>query len=128
MCEKPEQEQEVCNEAFLKQFFNILPRPENMVIPSLAFDSAYQNVAFHPSTINNLPELDASTTFPVRAKFSASKDLPVPGIPFVLMDTSFETNSPLQNLVDDISRFLKDYQGVSFEFMEASSEVSCLPH
>ena len=60
--------------------------------------------------------------FPVRSKFISSKDTPVPAIPLLLMDTHFETNYPIEGLIETISQFLNEYNEISNDFIKLSSE------
>ena len=110
------------NNKFLKKYFNILPAPDGMKIPEISFETNYHNVEFNPSSINNLQLNEISMTFPVLSKFIACKDMPAPAIPLLLMDTHFETNSPIESLIETISQFLNKYDGLSNEFIKSSCE------
>ena len=110
------------NSKFLKKYFNILPAPDGMKIPEILFDPEYTNVMFNPSSINSLPINEMHMMFPVRSKFISSKDTPVPAIPLLLMDTHFETNYPIEGLIETISQFLNEYNEISNDFIKLSSE------
>jgi hypothetical protein len=114
------------NSKFLKKYFNILPAPDGMKNPEISFETNYHNVEFNPPSINNFhnsfPINEISMTFPVLSKFIAGKDMPAPAIPLLLMDTHFETNSPIESLIEIISQFLNEYDGLSNEFIKGSCE------
>lgn len=117
-------ETETDNNIFLQKYFNILPAPEDMGIHSqVSFSSTYKDVTFNANCLPTSFLIDEmSMTFPVQSNFISSNETPAPAIPFILMDTHFETNSPIEMLIETISQVLNDFDGLSNEFIKASCE------